>query len=571
MWTVPDFFTAPRRRGSGRDQMNMTTKLLRLTAPALLLLLSSTCADRPVPIDNVVTVTGGDVRGRAVDGSTVRVWEGVPYAAPPVGDLRWKPPAPVEAWESVREAPAGVSQCVQSVSTGGFYDDPDPAPQDEDCLYLNVWSAARAVDEARPVMVWIHGGGLVFGDGSRYNGGVLAEKGVVVITINYRLGPFGFTAHPGLSAESPHSASGNYGFLDQIAALEWVRDNVRNFGGNPNRVTIFGESAGSLSVNVMQASPLARGLFHGVIGESGGSFHPMAYLGENKPWADSAESLGVGLAKAAGVTGENDAEILAALRAMSAQKVFDAFESDSAFSNYWVLGQVDGHVLPAEIAEIYAEGRQTDVPVMIGSNADEGTSLADVILNGSFGVKDYREWVEDSHPELASEIHELYPASNDDEAWQAYADLIGDEWFTYHARQWVRDMDNVSSPAYLYLFSYGPPVEQQDRYGAFHAGEIGYVFGKLDLFGATPGPADKALSEVMSDAWVRFAATSDPNGPGLERWEPFTSSNEAYMDFGAAVAAGRSLRMEKVDLIRRSFEARRARLKTSSGTAAGSR
>ncbi len=551
--------------------MNTINKFLRLTTPALLLLLWSACPEGPVAIDDVVAVTGGDVRGRVIEASSVRVWEGIPYAAPPLGDLRWKPPAPVKVWESVRKAPDPVPQCVQSVSTGGFYDDPDPAPLDEDCLYLNVWSAAEEADEARPVMVWIHGGGLVFGDGSRYDGRVLAEKGVVVVTINYRLGPFGFMAHPGLSAESPYSASGNYGFLDQIAALEWVRDNAASFGGDPDRVTIFGESAGSLSVNVMQASPLARGLFHCVIGQSGGAFHPMAYLRENKPWADSAETLGVAFSKAAGATGENDVQIMAALRAMSAQQVFDVFESDAAFSNYWVLGQVDGHVLPAEIADIYSEGRQANVPVMIGSNADEGTSLADVILDGPFGVKDYREWVETSHPELASEIRKLYPAPSDDAAWQAYADVIGDEWFTFHARQWVRDMENVSSPAYLYLFSYGPPVEQQDRYGAFHAGEIGYVFGMLDLWGATPGPADEALSEVMSDAWVRFAATSDPSGPGLDGWEPFTSSNEAYMNFGEAVAAGSSLRMDKVDLIRRSLQARRERRETSSGPPASSR
>lgn len=503
------------------------------------------------------------MRSRAVEGSAVRVWEGIPYAAPPLGHLRWKPPAPVKPWESVREVPARIPQCLQAVSSGGFFGGRDPAPQDEDCLYLNVWSAARAVDEARPVMVWIHGGGLVSGDGSRYNGGVLAEKGAVVVTINYRLGPFGFISHPGLSAESPHSASGNYGFLDQIAALEWVRDNIRNFGGDSGRVTIFGESSGSLSANVMQASPLARGLFHGAIGQSGGTFHPMAYLRETKPWADSGETRGVAFAKAAGVAGDNDAEIVAAMRTMSAQHIFDTFASNSSLATSWVLTQVDGYVLPAEITEIYSEGKQTDVPVMIGSNADEATIFADMSLDSSFGVKDYREWAENTYPELASEIQKVYPAPNDDAAWRAYADLIGDEWFTSHARQWVRDMEKVSSPAYLYLFSYAPPIEKQSRYRAFHGAEIGYVFGMLDLLGATPGPADKALSEVMSDAWVRFAATSDPNGLGLDRWEPFTSSNEAYMEFGETVASGDSLRMEKLDLIRRIHQAQRASGKTS--------
>ena len=517
------------------------------------------CSEPPTPIGDVVAIKGGEVRGSALDGTSVRVWKGIPYAAPPVGDLRWKPPAPVEPWDSVREAPARVPQCVQPDSLeGSLYGNDDPPPSEEDCLYLNVWSAAETADEARPVMVWIHGGGLVTGGGAGYEGRLLAEKGVVLVTINYRLGPFGFLAHPGLSAESPHSSSGNYGFLDQIAALEWVRDNVGSFGGDPGKVTIFGESAGSASVNVLQASPLARGLFHGVIGESGGVFHPMAHLREDKPWADAGESIGSEFADAAGATGGNGGEVVASLRALPADKVLDTFQSDPAFSNYWALAQVDGHVLPDQVSEIYAQGRQTDVPVMIGSNADEGTALVDLIWGGADGSLDrYRDWVESSHPEVASEIHELYSASNDDEAWQAHADLLGDEWFTFHMRQWARDMQNVSSPAYLYFFSYAPPIEKRELYGAFHAGEIGYVSGMLDLFGAAPGPSDEALSQLMSDAWVRFATTFDPNGPGLEPWQPFTVSNEAYMEFGDTVAARTSLRMKKVDLIRRSFEARR--------------
>jgi len=501
-------------------------------------------------------VSGGPVRARAVDGNTVRVWEEIPYAAAPVEDLRWRPPARPASWDTVRDAPAESVRCIQTKGPGSFYGRPIAGPRDEDCLYLNVWSAARSPDEARPVMVWIHGGALVTGSGAAYDGRVLAEKGVVLVTINYRLGPFGFVAHPGLSAESDHAASGNYGFLDQIAALEWVRDNVGSFGGDPGRVTIFGESAGSLSVNVLQASPLARGLFHGVIGESGGAFHPMTYLREDKPWSDAGESSGVALAEALGAEGSSDDEIVASLRELPADEVLSKWRGDPTLSNYWALPQVDGYVLPDEVAQIYEEGRQTDVPVMIGSNADEGTALTDAVWP-EFDLDTHRDWVKSSHPDLASEVHDLYPASNDEEAWQAQADLIGDEWFTYHMRQWARDMDKVSSDAYLYFFTYAPPIEKRDRYGAFHAAEIAYVFGKLNGFDAKPGPADESLSDVLSSAWVRFATTFDPNGPGLEKWEAFRSSNEAYIEFGGTVAAKTRLRMEKVDIIRRSFDARR--------------
>ena len=516
-------------------------------------------SEASAPLGQEVTVTGGEIAGRTIADSRLRVWEAIPYAVPPVGVLRWLPPRPVEPWEGVR-ATRGVSDiCVQPTGGSGFYDRAgEPPPQSEDCLTLNVWSEASTADEGRPVMVWIHGGALITGSGGQYDGTVLASKGVVLVTLNYRLGPFGFMAHPALSAESERGVSGNYGFLDQIAALEWVRDNVAAFGGDPGRVTIFGESAGSLSVNVMQATPLARGLFHGVIAESGGAFHPLTYLSEDKPWSLSAESIGEQLAGAL-LDGAAGDEVLSAMRAVPAQEVLEAFSADPVVSNYWALANVDGHVLPAEVDTIYAEGRQADVPVMIGSNADEGTTMVDLILPAfGDGLEGYRAWARASHPALVEELLAIYPANDDAEARQSFADAVCDEWFTFHMRRWARSMAAVSSPVYLYFFSYAPPIPEQERYGAFHAAEIGYVFGTLEQFGASPGPADEALSDAVSDIWVRFATTGDPNGGDLETWEPFTADNEAYMEIGRTLEAKSHLRMEKMDLIERSFAARRA-------------
>jgi para-nitrobenzyl esterase len=520
------------------------------------------------PVGDVVEVTGGAVRGRTIGEAGLRSWQGIPFAAPPVGVLRWHAPEPAPSWQGELDATAPGAQCVQPAADGSFYGRTDvDLEQSEDCLTLNVWSAAERVDELRPVMVWIHGGALTTGSGALYDGELLAPKGVVLVTINYRLGPFGFFAHPALSASSPQGVSGNYGFLDQIAALEWVRDNVAAFGGDPDRVTIFGESAGGLSVNVMTSTPLARGLFHGAIAQSGGAFHPLPSLSEDKPWAPSAESSGVRFAEELGVEASGGAA-LAALRALPAEQVMAAFSASPEASNYWAMTVVDGHVLPDEPASIFAVGRQADVPMMVGSNADEGTVMADLMLEAlGGGLRGYEAYVRSSHPQLAEEVLAVYPARNDEEAWQAYADLVCDEWFTFHMRQWARDMAAVESPAFLYLFSWAPPIPERERYRSFHAAEIGYVFGQLELFGATPTEADRHLSEMVSDAWVRFAASGNPNGGDLPEWKPFTPQNEVYMDFGETVAAGERLRMERVEIIARSFAARRGGVLASATSA----
>jgi len=468
----------------------------------------STEAPQPAAVGAEVAVTGGLVRG-LVGQDGLKQYHGIPYAAPPVGDRRWAPPAPVEPWDDVRDATAAGPGCVQQADQGGFYDAATAvAAMDEDCLLLNVWTRAEHVDEAAPVMVWIHGGGLTVGSGDAYPGELLTSKGVVLVTINYRLGPFGFLALPELGTESASGVSGNQGIRDQIAALEWVRDNIAHFGGDPGTVTIFGESAGSMSVSFLQASPLARGLFHRVIGQSGGAFGPMTV-------ADAAEDTGA--AFAAALAGDGADASLAALRTLPADHVLATFLSNPSFSQ--ALGIVDGEVIPDELAAIFARGEQADVPVMIGSNADEGTALFSY-LGPAFGdgMAGFEAYVAATLGEVADDVRAHYPATDDAQAMESWMDLLGDAMFTWPMRAWARAMQTVPSETWLYWFTKEPPIAESDRYGAFHAAEIGYVFGNVDLFGAVPADADHALSEVMATVWTQFARTGNPNGEGLPEW-----------------------------------------------------
>ena len=505
-------------------------------------------APGPAAVGAEVTVTGGTVGG-LIGADGLKQYHGIPYAAPPVGDRRWAPPAPVEPWDDVRDATAPGPGCVQQGDQGGFYDAATAvAAMDEDCLLLNVWTRAEHVDEAAPVMVWIHGGGLTVGSGDAYPGELLTSKGVVLVTINYRLGPFGFLALPELKGESESGASGNQGIRDQIAALEWVRDNVGRFGGDPGNVTIFGESAGSMSVSFLQASPRARGLFHRVIGQSGGAFGPMTV-------ADAAETTGAEFAAA--LAGDGGDASLSALRTLPADHVLATFLSNPAFSQ--ALGIVDGEVIPDELASIFARGEQADVPVMIGSNADEGTALFSY-LGPAFGdgLAGFEAYVAATLGEVADDVRAHYPAADDAQAMESWMDLMGDAMFTWPMRAWARAMQTVPSETWLYWFTKEPPIAESDRYGAFHAAEIGYVFGNVDLFGAVPADADHALSELMASVWTQFARTGNPNGEGLPEWPAYTTENEAYMEFGADTGArsGR-LRQAKMELFERAWALQR--------------
>ncbi|HSE97049.1 MAG TPA: carboxylesterase family protein, partial [Blastocatellia bacterium] len=436
-------------------------------------------------------------------------------------------------------------ECPQSpYPAGSIYVSP-PQKQSEDCLYLNVWTEAKA-GERRPVMVWIHGGGLTRGSGSNrvYDGASLAKKGVVIVTINYRLGPLGYLAHAELTAESPNRSSGNYGVLDQIAALKWVQKNIAAFGGDPSRVTIFGESAGSWSVNALVASPLAKGLFHRAIGQSGGSFGPGTLLKEDRGGRPSAEKIGAAFAKAAG------ADSIKALRALPAEKIIDVFNNDPEGRKFRTQPVVDGWVLPDEIRNIFAEGKQNDVPVIVGSNANEMTTLT-VPATIPRTIDDYRKRVESQYGNITDQLDALYPVKSDADAATAYLGVLRDVSFTLPMRTWARMTGTGRSKAFLYFFSHVPPHPNSKYLGAYHAGEIIYVFNNLHLRSQAYGEADHRVAEAMSTYWVNFATTGDPNGKGLQRWTPYNRETEPYMDFGSTIQSRNNLLKDQLDFIER--------------------
>ena len=504
-------------------------------------------------------MTGGLIRGveqESKDG--VKQFHGIPYAAPPVGDLRWAPPAPVIPWDGVRDASEPGPICIQRANAGlDFYDPPRPKPeQSEDCLTLNVWTQATRRDEARPVMVWIHGGGLTVGWGARSAGALYAEKGAVLVSINYRLGQFGFLAHPELSAENPKGVSGNQGFRDQIQALEWVRDNITRFGGDPNNVTIFGESAGGISVAVMQASPMARGLFHRAIGQSTPAFHPMQHRTRDQSFTPSGESMG--LKFGAALVGEQAAQSLAALRNVPAKKVLEVSESSPAFSDYKFLFTVDGDVLLEDIGTTFADGRQADVPVMVGCAAEEGGVVVTMGFMGA-GLQGLKSFAVANLPEVRDEVPKYYPATTDAEAIPFLKALFTDVNFVYPARVWARSMDGLQSDAYLYWFTWSPALADGKNHGAFHGASQIYVHGDFDLFKElAPTDADVEFSHMIAETWVRFARTGNPNGGSLPEWPAFTPENEAYMDLGPRPQVGDQLRIPQMALVEKAWAERRA-------------
>jgi para-nitrobenzyl esterase len=498
--------------------------------------------------NDTVKVDGGVIVGTVADG--VRSFKGIPFAAPPIGELRWKPPQPVAPWQGVRQCDTFGPECPQApYPAGSMYYSP-PQKQSEDCLYLNIWTAAKT-NEKLPVMVWIHGGALTRGSGANrtYNGAALARKGVVLVTINYRLGPLGYLAHPELSAESPQGSSGNYGVLDQIAALKWVQKNIAGFGGDAKNVTIFGESAGSWSVNALVATPLAKGLFHRAIGQSGGSFGPMSYLKEDRGRLTAAEKVGAAFAKAAG------ADTLKALRSLPAEKIIDFFNNDTEGKKFRTSPNVDGWVLPDEIRNIFAQGKQNDVPVIVGSNANEMSTLT-VPATVPKTLVEYRKRIEPLYGEATRDFDALYAVKSDEDVAAAYLGSLRDVTFTLPMRTWARMTATGRSKAYLYFFSHVPPNANSKYLGAYHAAEIAYVFNNLNPQNTMLGELDRKLAEKMSTYWVNFAKTGDPNGKGLPKWTPYNEKDETYMDFGDVVQTRQHLLKSQLDFLEQ-FQRRR--------------
>jgi para-nitrobenzyl esterase len=469
-----------------------------------------------------VKLTTGVAEGVTDPATKVRAFKGLPYAAPPIGDLRWKPPEPPLPWSGTRRADAFGPRCAQA----RVYDDMIFRDQmSEDCLVLNVWTPAASDTAALPVMVWIYGGGFRAGSTSepRQDGAALAARGVVVVSMNYRMGVFGFLAHPDLTKESPHHASGNYGLLDQIAALHWVKANIASFGGDPSNVTIFGESAGSFSVSALMASPLARGLFQKAIGESGAPFDDVRGPLRFKPLAQ-AEEAGVAFAAAAGTAS------IAGLRRMSTDEVLKAAAGgrDRRFTPI-----VDGFVLPRDVRSIFADGQQAHVPLLAGWNRDE--SRASVTLNPNRPTaQSFAAQVRAQFGPHADEVLQVYPAASDAQALESAASLAGDLFIGFGAWRWLEaHLKTGSSPVYRYSFDQPPPMPAGTKehgvevtakdVGARHAAEIEYVFGALDP--PVPwAPEDRALSDALMSYWTAFARTGTPSGAGLPAWPRYEAT-----------------------------------------------
>lgn len=480
-------------------------------------------------LDGPVSTQSGTVSGASGD---VTVFKGIPYAAPPVGDLRWKPPQPPRKWDGVRAATDYGAVCPQPPILASLYGITFPN-QSEDCLTLNVWTSAKKTSERRPVMVWIHGGAYIAGSGTgrTTDGSNLARQGVVLVTLNYRLGAFGFLAHPALTKESPRHASGNYGLLDQIAALEWVHQNIAAFGGDPSNVTIFGESAGAGSVCRLLVSPLSKGLFQRAIAESGS--------GRTATTLAEAEKAGE----------KQFGSDLAAMRAKSTDEIMHeaGFKSDFFFGDGMTYDMiVDGWALPDEAQRMFLTGRRHNVPFLTGTNADEGTIFT--LRLPIKTVEAYRDYVQTRFRLIAPKLLELYPVAKDADVHDAAARMLTDSSFLTPARIMAAASAASNPHTYVYHFTRVTPLGQSRHLGAYHASEIPYVFGNVAPAQGAYEESDKHLSEVMSAAWVRFAITGDPNGEGLAKWPAYDKAADPYMEFGDVIEPKSHLRAKEIDV-----------------------
>ena len=461
-----------------------------------------------------VKVEQGLLQGTLKDG--VIVYKGVPYAEPPVGKLRWHAPLPPKQWKGVREADKFSANPIQVMVKELGPWTPEYQPKgavSEDCLYLNIWTTAKSSKEKRPVVMYIPGGAFTGGSGNCpvYNGENLAKKGLVVVTINYRVGVIGFLALPELTKESKHHSSGNYGLLDQLAALKWIKKNISAFGGDPARVTIMGQSAGAASVNYLTASPLAKGLFIRAIAESGTNER----IGPGESLA-SAEQTGVKFAKALGVSS------LAALRALPASELLAATKGEFRF-----LPIVDGWFLPRSGDDIFQTGKQNDVTTITGWVADEG-SYSDNY--GKVPAKEFRKEVEQRTGPLADEILKLYPASTDAEATESQKKFARDMSMVSMYLWSVKREKTSKTNIYTYIFTHQEPGATKERYLAFHSSELPYVFDNLNQSPRPWTEEDKKIAEIMSDYWVNFISTGNPNGKGLPAWPVFKPTAKETME-----------------------------------------
>ncbi len=472
-------------------------RLLGLAIACVLLIANVASATIPEPVQTDT----GFITGTSTSSPEVRAFKGIPFASAPVGRLRWRAPRAPNFRENVLKADHFGPRCMQAGDKSAA------DPMSEDCLYLNVWTSATNTGGRQPVMVWLHGGALILGAGSLpgYDGVALARKGAIIVTLNYRLGPFGWLAHPDLSKESGGGASGNYGLMDIIAALQWVQANILGFGGNPRNVTVFGESAGANLTAALVGSPMAKDLFQRVIAESGGW---MGVTTAPMPRLAQTEEDGKKVASALG------ANTLDGLRARSAEDVLKA--ATSAQVTWQVI--VDGRHIPEDLSATFARGKQNPVDVLVGSNKDEGTFP---FFGLSANAQQFTSSARARFGDVADEFLKTYPAGSDAQAHTSQLTAFRDE-LSWQMRTWAELQAKLGRPkAYVFYFTHRPPaVQGQQDLGATHTAEIPYVFSTPSP-GSTWNDADRKLADTMSSYWVNFAMNGDPNANGLPAWPAF--------------------------------------------------
>ena len=465
-------------------------------------------AQKPTPIK----LEDGILQGIYENGLTV--YKGIPFAAPPVGNLRWKAPQPAAKWDGILMADKFGPGAMQGINP--------PSGKSEDCLYLNIWSPAKSPKEKVPVLVWIYGGGFAVGYTSdpMYNGENLAKKGVILVSIAYRVGPLGFLAHPELSKESSSHASGNYGLLDMIAGLDWIKKNIAAFGGDPGKVTIFGESAGGIAVSMLCASPLAKGLFQGAISESGGSFGPTrltTYPGENLKYLKDAEMSGEAYAKAAGVNSIDELRKIAS----------DKLPGGRGVGMSWPI--IDGYTIPDDQHNLYEAGKYNDVPILVGYNSDEGASFSPPKT-----PEDYIAGVQKRYGRFADDLIRAYPAGTSTVPKTA-RDLTRDAAFGWQTWAWATlHAKTGKSKVFYYYFDQHPDYADTSKrfgYGSPHGQEVAYVFQHLDASKPEINKTDMEISDAMSTYWTNFAKYGHPNGKGVPAWPAFSNAKPTVMYF----------------------------------------
>lgn len=536
----------------------------------------------PLAAGPLIELAQGEIQaGIDRDNPDILQVNGIPFAAPPVGKLRWRAPQPALSWDGVRDGTAFGAECMQyRAGSGEFLDDllngmglnpverhiasvalqnGPPPKESEDCLFLNVRTANLGGTELQPVMVWIHGGSHQSGAGSQslYQANQLVEHGVVLVTINYRLNVFGYIAHPALSADDPRGVSGNYGLLDQVAALAWVRDNIAMFGGDPDNVTIFGESAGAQSVTEIMSTPLSAGLFHKAILQSGASTYNTNGLTTALEGRLTMHEAGLdffdGLVEA-----DASAEDL---RALSAAEIIAHIPNKMYLGDY-ALPTVDGVVIPKLMGQAIRDGSVHNVPMLAGYNADEGTLFYESIGRPTILVKDFPDALETRLARLseiygredAAALIDLYGLDNPDSWRHAETDMLGDDLFGVHMRYLATQNAAQGAPTYLYHFTRVPPSSTQ-TIGAFHAAEIFFVFGSHSPL-AGLSAEDEKLTEAMGQYWTNFARTGDPNGPGLPVWPLYAPRSDQWLTFNPSIEVKSGIRAAKLDIMERAMLAR---------------